>query len=74
VLTLHALCSLTLAFFTEIHDWKREILGVDLDLVVRVLDDLDCHGVHCVDSLNIHGYGVLCHNSGHFKRWSAWTC
>tara|TARA_X000001036_G_scaffold246013_1_gene229357 strand:+ start:3936 stop:4229 length:294 start_codon:yes stop_codon:yes gene_type:complete len=47
VLTLHALGSGTLAFLTEIHDRLHCILGVDLDLVVRVLDDGDCHGVPC---------------------------
>ena len=47
VLTLHALGSLALAFLTEIHDRLHCILGVDLDLVVRVLDDGDGHGVPC---------------------------
>ena len=45
VLTLHALGSLALAFLTEIHDRLHCILRVDLDLVVRVLDDGDGHGV-----------------------------
>jgi len=45
VLTIHALGSLALAFLTEIHDrLLRSIDGVDLDLVVGVLDDGGGHG------------------------------
>jgi len=29
----------------------------------------ELHGVRFFDSLNIHGFGVLCHNSGHYTIW-----
>lgn len=45
MLTLHALGSGTLATLAEVDDGEHRVLGVDLDLVEGVLDDLDGHGV-----------------------------
>ena len=44
VLALHALSSGTLAALAEVDDGDHRVLGVDLDLVVGVLDDLNGHG------------------------------
>ncbi len=57
-LPLTALVSRTLATLAEVCDrvlWRRERL--DHDLVVRVLDCCDCHGVPCFDPLIIHEKG-----------------
>jgi hypothetical protein len=46
MLPLHALVSGTLATLAEVYDrMTRRLNEINLNLVVRVLDDLDCHEV-----------------------------